>query len=199
MQLKFWVQSRDEPVALQTNNHASLEDLELALRREQRPLAEKTRAIANAGVDVALDGANIEFLRHRFVKALTDCQGDAAFAEDAQVILKRLCPGEVREDELDDLSEVLLLRCIGNRVGAGVLSVTFRELACLLYGGTVTLGANFNDRARDFVHAEDRRLSVERNGVELVRVLRRDVGKDVEVALADRFVDFGPCDTGPPP
>lgn len=137
-------------------------------------------------MDEVLNRADLVLLRHTLREAGGDLGGNARRAEDAEVVLERIRLGEVAHNELNDLLDVLL-RCVDDRVGAGIVGVAGLEVAGRLDREAVVLGDDGDDGARDVVHVRDRGVGVKRDGVELVGVLHGDLRKGVEVAGADRI------------
>lgn len=151
---------------------------------------ESARAITDLRVDDPLDTA-LPLLRDSLIEARDD--GTLLLIVRVQVEDVLEVRGRVREvlqDQVHDLLHILLLD-VDDRVRACVVRVRGLPLASLLDRDAVVLDDERDDRLRDVVHVEDRWVRVERDRVELVRVLHRDAREGVEVARADRVADLG--------
>lgn len=92
----------------------------------------------------------------------------------------------ITEDDLESTSHALFVfgKVVDDSVGAGVKCVAAHDLACRVVDGVTQP----DGCAGSVVHVEDWWCCVEAGGVEVVRVLHRQNGESLEVAVEDGFL-----------
>ena len=134
-----------------------------------------------------LDGPRVKALGYGGVETVHEPALDWGVCKELERIVERFL-GEIRDDQLDDLLDVLPRR-VDDRVRPRVKRVRCLAFATFFERDAVVLCHDGDDRATDVVHVKDGWVGVERDGVELVRVFHRDGCKGVKVALLDGFGD----------
>ena len=145
------------------------------------------RSVSDRRVDERLDGSRAKTLGYAFVETIHEPTLDGSTDKELERIVERFLR-EIRHDQLDDLFDVLLRR-VNDCVRTRVKRVRRLALATFFERNAIVLCHDSDDRPTDVVHVKNGRVSVECDGVELVRVFHRYGCECVKIAVLDGLGD----------
>lgn len=145
--------------------------------------------VANPCVNQAFYRTDGERFRDGSVEALGNGAAPNSLpCKETEGILESVGLREVFDDEFHDLLHVLF-ESVDHGVGSSIICICGLDVTGRFDSNAVILHDEGNNCAGHVVHIKDRRVRIERNGVELVGILHRDSRESVKVARKDGFLN----------